>query len=212
MTEESNWSPLITSTSWRFTLRQLLIGIAIIAASLVVLRNASGAWAAALLAVTQLALATSVLLVIFRRGAARAFWLGFAIFGWLYLLLLMFGNFASGDTEMLFRPYHLATTRLSNACYHWMFDKAFESYTAQYPVRYAPPSDPFAPGPTRLSPTQWPPPGAPPPPGPDEQSFANVAHSLWALLLAVLGGTVARWLYSTSEDRVPNRPAPPAAG
>jgi len=217
MTDESNWSPLITSSGWRFTIRQLLIGTAIIAAGLVVLRNASGAWAAALLAGTQLALATSILLVIFRRGAARAFWLGFAIFGWLYLFLLMFSETLSNDQETPFRPYYMATTRLSNACYHWMFDKAFERYMTQYPARYpyAASSDPFAPGPSQLppspqlSPSPWPPPGAPPPPGPDEQSFANVAHALWTLLLALGGGQLAKWLYTTQGRQ---NTVPPAAG
>ena len=33
--------------------------------------------------------------------------------------------------------------------------------------------------------------------GPSHGDFVNVAHSLWALLLAACGGWLARWLYAT---------------
>jgi hypothetical protein len=42
------------------------------------------------------------------------------------------------------------------------------------------------------------PPG--PPPGPAEHQFANVAHALWTILLAMLGGCLASWLYATKKD------------
>ena len=212
MAETSHWSPLIESPAWRFSLKNLLLGIAVIAVALVARRKASGAWTAALMAIAQLVLAVSILLVVFRRGTARAFWLGFAIFGWLYLLLLMLGSVGEAltpGTESPFSSYHLATTRLSNGCYHWMFDEAFEKYFSQYPVRPSPiyPSSlpPVALGSYNVPPAQWPPPGAPPPPGPDEESFTNVAHALWTLLLALCGGLLAKWFYATQgrppEDR-----------
>lgn len=39
------------------------------------------------------------------------------------------------------------------------------------------------------------------PPGPNETDFVNVAHALWTLLFAALGGCVAYWLYSTGPAR-----------
>jgi hypothetical protein len=43
---------------------------------------------------------------------------------------------------------------------------------------------------------------APPavPPGPNEEDFANVAHALWAILLAMVGGCFASWLYATKRN------------
>jgi hypothetical protein len=32
---------------------------------------------------------------------------------------------------------------------------------------------------------------------PTQHDFANVAHALWAILLAASGGVLASWLYST---------------
>jgi hypothetical protein len=41
------------------------------------------------------------------------------------------------------------------------------------------------------------PPAPPPPPGPSAQDFTNVTQALWAILLAAIGGALARWLYAT---------------
>jgi hypothetical protein len=68
MAEASHWSPLIESPWWRFTLKHLLLAIAVVAVGLVALRNASSAWVAALFAVTYLTLASALLLAVFRRG------------------------------------------------------------------------------------------------------------------------------------------------
>jgi hypothetical protein len=212
MAVEPNSTLPLPSAGWRFSLRQLFVGMAVIALGCVALRNASGAWVAAMLGLAQLALATAILLVIFRRGAERAYWIGFATFGWLYLLLVLFSwtlppntNFADSP----FHPYQLATTRLSNACYHWLFDEAFERYFAKFPLPSS--GDPAAP---RMATSAIPPSivfnpalgsmgQRPPEPGPDEGSFANVAHALWTTLLAAFGGCLARWLYATNQERRP---------
>jgi hypothetical protein len=213
MAVEPNSTLPLTSTAWRFSLRQLFVGMAVIALGCVALRNASDAWVAAMLGLAQLALATAILLVIFRRGAERAYWIGFATFGWLYFLLMLV-NWSidpNASSDCLFRPHRLATTRLSNSCYHWTFDEAFERYLARFPApRYFDPMTglatsmiPKADGSYRVPSVAWPPPGAPALPGPDEGSFANVAHALWTILLAAIGGCLARWLYATNQERRP---------
>jgi energy-coupling factor transporter transmembrane protein EcfT len=211
MALEPNSTSALPSSDWRFSLRQLFVWMAVIALGCVALRNASGAWVAAMLGLAQLALATAILLVIFRRGAERAYWIGFATFGWLYLLLVLVNwSFASNtNSASLFGPHHLATTRLSDACYHCLFDEAFERYFAKFPLPSS--GDPAAP---RMATSAIPPPVAfnpalgsmgqrPPYPGPDEGSFANVAHALWTILLAAIGGCLARWLYTTNQERRP---------
>ena len=88
MASESDFTPLITLPRWSFGLRQLFLWTAAVALGLVALRSASANWVAAIMALTLYVLAVSVLLVVFRRGPQRAYWIGFATFGWLYLLLL----------------------------------------------------------------------------------------------------------------------------
>ena len=62
----------------------LLLGLGLVLASL---RFPSDAAAAAALLVTQATLAFAILAVVYRAGAGRAFWLGFALFGWGYMAL-----------------------------------------------------------------------------------------------------------------------------
>jgi hypothetical protein len=62
----------------------LLLGLGLLLASL---RFPSGAAAAAVLLVTQATLAFAILAVVYRAGEGRAFWLGFALFGWGYMAL-----------------------------------------------------------------------------------------------------------------------------
>ncbi len=62
----------------------LLLGLGLVLASL---RFPSYAAAAAALLVTQAILAFAILAVVYRAGEGRAFWLGFALFGWGYMAL-----------------------------------------------------------------------------------------------------------------------------
>jgi hypothetical protein len=62
----------------------LLLGLGLVLASL---RFPSDAAAAAALLVTQATLAFAILAVVYRAAEGRAFWLGFALFGWGYMAL-----------------------------------------------------------------------------------------------------------------------------
>ncbi len=65
-----------------------LMGIVLVAAiGLAALRNASETWAGVMLLLTCGALALAVVGVVCRAEAERAWWLGFALFGWGYLAL-----------------------------------------------------------------------------------------------------------------------------
>jgi hypothetical protein len=71
----------------------------------------------------MLALAAAVPLTIFRQGSARAWWFGFAFFGWLYLLLLAYSWSLDPNTSQSnpLRPYSLATAQLSSSGYHRIY-------------------------------------------------------------------------------------------
>ena len=71
-----------------------------------------------------LALAASLLLALYRDGQARAFWVGFAVIGWLHLLLLLYCWSLHPDTRKWgnpLRPDELITTRLSHKTHDWMY-------------------------------------------------------------------------------------------
>lgn len=224
MAVEPNSGSAGSAALWRFTLKHLFIWTAVIALCCVALRNASGLWVAVMIGLALLTMATAILLVIFRRGADRAYWIGFATFGWLYLGLMLFGwnmdpnSYAANP----FQPHNLVTSRLSEVAYHWLYDEAFETYNAS--LQMGPgggysgfgssggmSSSPYGPGGGMMGSGMmpgggYPGPGAmrgmgpvalPPPPGPNSQDFVNLSQALWAILLAAVGGALARWLYAT---------------
>lgn len=179
---------------FRFSIRHLLMWTAFVAVGCVALRSSSETWSGVLHAVSLLSLGAAILLLIYRQGAARAYWLGFALSGWLYVIILMYGWSLSreGRFYVPIEPDHLITSRLSIAAYQW-------SYTLLAP-RPAPNyggggfgggGGGFGAGGGFVT---------PPPPaftGPPQHEFVNVAHALWTLLLAACGGCFAQWLYLT---------------
>jgi len=210
---------------WRFTLRQFFIGIALIALSCVALRGASSWWVSAMLGLTLFVLTASLLLVVYRRNAERAYWAGFATFGWVYVLVLILGW--TMDAGPL-RATGLFTDKLSRVSYDWLYAKATTYATASSSSgAYGgssfgssgygemgvgmPGGDksgeggygssmPGGAGSLGAPPGYGGTIGQPPPPAywpPSKDHFTNVAHGVWALLLAACGGWLARLIYVT---------------
>jgi hypothetical protein len=210
---------------WRFSLKQLLLATALVALGCVALRNANTTWVGAMLGLTWIALAASLLLAMYRDGQDRAFWVGFAVAGWLYLLLPVFGwSFMSnlqGNTVI--------TTRISHWAYDWLYAQPLPAPASGF----GPPMSGYggSMGSSDVSMMGGPGggmpgmggmsgmgmggmpggPGGPPFPtftGPSQQDFTNVSHALWTLLLALCGGWFAQWLYATrGRQPDPNRPS-----
>jgi hypothetical protein len=222
-TTRSNSAP---RAAWRFSIRHILLWTAAIGLACVALRNASAVWVGLAQAAVLLALATAILLVIFRREAAQAYWIGFALFGGLYMLLLLVGWISTGMTNQFvdhpFRPYNLATTKASTWAYNQLV-KAGALHTEQQVLG----SDSmdgmggygggmmmsgygggqYGSGPSGGAVDPYGNLGGPTTVpvlvGPNLEEFNNVAHSLWTLLIAVAGGCLARWLYATRPDPKP---------
>ena len=72
----------------RFTIGSLLVLVVFLAVGLAALRGATEGWDSGVFGLTLLVLLGSVLLAAHRDGPRRAYWLGFALFGWAYLALL----------------------------------------------------------------------------------------------------------------------------
>jgi hypothetical protein len=202
----------------RFSIRQLFAATALVAVGCLALVKPSALLAATMMGVVALALLAAVVFTIYRSGDKRAFWLGFAVFGWSYLLLCYGPIFTENNSP--FGWTRLVTARLATALY----DRIHGSTVAQ-PTRfittYTTAVDPFGAPPPLPPPT----PGVPPPApsgamtvqvapyapswpvtlqmatGPDRADFLNAAHSLWALLIALCGGWFAAWASRGSSRR-----------
>ena len=70
----------------RFPSAGMLVAVALVGVAVAALRDPSEVWDSALLGTVFLALLTSTLLAIHRTGDRRAYWFGFALFGWAYLV------------------------------------------------------------------------------------------------------------------------------
>ena len=69
-----------------------MILIAFLGTGAASLLNASRLWAGIIPMLTTMLLLASILGVIYRSGESRAAWAGFAVFGWGFVLLSLFGN------------------------------------------------------------------------------------------------------------------------
>jgi hypothetical protein len=174
MSSDPHRTPQITlSPRWQYSLKHLLLWTAIVALFCVALKNASAAWVAASFAVVHVALIAAVLLVVFRRGAVRAYWIGFAITGWLYLGVLIYG-WNLDPMKSYGNPlaaHRLATTTLSSMAYQELRPDIDTEAISDQRVFDA------------------------------YMNFINVAHALWTLLLAAGSGVFARWLYMTGPAK-----------
>ena len=70
-----------------FSIKGLLAAVTLIAVGLFALMNASYVWSSVVLSFTLLLLLIALVAIVYQRGESRAFWVGFAIFGWAYFIL-----------------------------------------------------------------------------------------------------------------------------
>lgn len=70
---------------FRFSIASLLALVFFSAVAIAALRAADEAWETGIFGLTFLILLTAILLAVHRADRRRAFWLGFALFGWVYL-------------------------------------------------------------------------------------------------------------------------------
>jgi hypothetical protein len=66
----------------------LVLVIAVVAVGLAAIRSGSPAWSGAMFSIMAFAMISSLLGVALTRGLRRAYWSGFALLGWSYLILV----------------------------------------------------------------------------------------------------------------------------
>jgi hypothetical protein len=71
----------------RFSIASLMAFVVLLAVGMAAMRNPTKLWASLLLSIALVVLAIALLGSLFGHGLRRSFWSGFAICGWLYLIV-----------------------------------------------------------------------------------------------------------------------------
>lgn len=192
----------------RFSIATLMAVVLVCGVAVAALRDASDTWAGILLGLTLSMLGTALIGVLHRRGTRRAFWQGFALFGWGYLALTT-GPWASEQVGP-----RLPTTQLLRYAHTRANPDQSQVGFSQMRVWLA--TDDSRP---RVV-TSWPTQGDPPTAVPGSittgtgtgqsffligqttnlDQFVRVGHCLFALLTALVGGLIARWFQRTDRE------------
>ena len=206
------------SSMLQFSLRNLFIAVAFCAFGAAALVNASSWWLAISWSASLFSLVTAGLLAVHRREEKRAFWSGYASFGVLYVLLLMYSiqPTSSSNSSILCLNslcYHnLLTTKLTT----WTYSHLPAPLTTEYLFTPNAPGIPGSGGPPAgsgmmpggMSGSSGGMPGmmggttgfgVPPTPNPrfvDQSTYTEVGHALWIVLIAFLGGAISCWAFS----------------
>jgi hypothetical protein len=162
-------------TRLRFTLAQLMAAVVFIGLGFAALRSASLLWASAVFTLTVAVLSMAVLGAMARRGRARMPWVGFALFGWIYLGTA-FGPWA--DANGVGAPPYVT---------RWVLD--YWDAAKRGPVSRMD----LLPGEVLFSPF---------PPVLNPRHFLRVGHCLAALLFGLVGAVSGRLL--AVKDERPN--------
>lgn len=184
---------------FQFSIRSLLVAVAFVSLGIAALVNTNAWWDAAMWGVAVFTLAVAVLLAIYRRGEQRAFWLGFSILGSLYLAILVHSwtPYQNPQVARVDPSAHssLITTRLAHLAYYAITPDAQSQ--AWVPSQLGTPISTMMSGMSSAigSSGMGPMGGTVVVPNPNYVSidqFTNIAHALWLLLIAAIGGKVAQ--------------------
>ena len=206
---------------FRFSIASLLGVVLLVAIAVAALRSASDPWDSGLFGLTLVTLLVSVLLTVHRVERQRAYWLGFALFGWAYLVASLIPPIESrlpttrGIAFLASRwpalsPQGMAFADFDN-------DGSLDLFVVnasapgtvylnngngsfQNKATWALAGQPGSPPIFRGTPITI---GSP-------AHFARILHSLLALVIAFAGGHLSGFLYTTSRHRREIEPnAPP---
>jgi hypothetical protein len=187
----------------RFNIGSLLVAVLLLGVGFAALRESNETWDSGLFTLTLGALLISILLVIHGSDARRAFWIGFALFGWSYLALSLVPSIESrlvttkglayldsqvpGRTQTFFKVQFTATGSRAPG-------------NQVQAVAFSPQGDQIATsslGTVRLWDATtgrllggW---------AGTTESFVKIGHSLIALLVGWLGGLLSRRLWRGSR-------------
>jgi hypothetical protein len=189
---------------FRFSIASLLALVVFVAVGLAALQAASDVWDGCVFASTSLTLLIATLLAVHRRGRDRAFWIGFTLFGSAYLVASLVPNveprlpstrgLAYLDSKLSKRVVGFTWSTVStggsttggNVPQTFTFTTSGSTLAAN--------SLPTA----RL----WSLAGSPPAGSSGSmENFVRIGHSLLALVMALAGGHLSRFLFEHGRRR-----------
>ena len=199
----------------RFSIASLLLVVLFVAVGFAALRESNETWNSRVFTLTLAALLISILLAVHRTESRRTFWIGFALFGWIYLGLFLVPSiesrlittkaFAYLDSKLACRSVRGFSVR-SSATNSGIPSKQVQA------VAFTPDGNQFATssqGVVRFGYVRtgkllggW---------IGTTENFIRIGHSLLALIAALMGGLLSSHLYAKNRDltlgRVPPRTA-----
>jgi hypothetical protein len=207
---------------FQFSIASLLGIVLLVALGFASLLSASDAWDSGMLATILLTLLASILLAVHRRDHARAYWLGFALFGWAYFMvslvssiearlpssraLALLGSGSSGpksggNVTADFDSDGSMDLLLTNATTvgNLFLNKDDGTFTAVPATQTATSRSPW--GMLRLAVASR---GTP-------ENRARIMHSIVSLVMALGGGQLSRKLHAGNRTRQPHQELAPSA-
>ena len=186
----------------QFSLRHLLISVALVAVACIALLNANEWWVGGMWFGAIALLSVATLMTIHRGHKQSAFWFGYAAFGWIGVVagtqLLPSLNLASQLPQLaIVRLYDfLPESRRSHTIADpaWATDGIASVPSAIPPAEGSAASAPVPSAPLPLGPISAP---SPAPPQIDNpryiplDAFLNVGEAIWRMLIAYFGGCIS---------------------
>jgi hypothetical protein len=176
---------------FRYSVGSFMLIIVLLAAAFAALRTPTPLWANVWFSIDVAALVLAIAAAFYRRGTERAFWVGFASFGWVYFVMALAPWF---QTEMGFQ---LLSTTILDVMAPYIVQKDYLVRT--YVGAFNPPSPP-------AEMTAWQAWNFPefPPANPWRMVgyvrllcpglYLRIGHLVFCILVAILGGEAVRYL------------------
>jgi hypothetical protein len=170
----------------RFSLRKLLVATACVAVVITALVSSSRLWADAIFSATIAFCLVAALAAFFCvNHITRDFWRGFCVIAWAYLFLT-FGPWSVGQVRS-----HLITDQLLRPIQRWLAPLQAARYVEPgFQLRQTSENS-YQTGPnSRYS--VW---------GGDWQATQRIGHSVWTILLGVIGGYLAVYFSKSGTNQ-----------
>jgi hypothetical protein len=180
----------------RFSIAGLMALVVVAAVGVAALRFANELWAGVLLLATVGIFGAAILGIVHRRDGKRAWWQGFALFGWGYFALALGPWFHAAiapslptttGLTALFAKLHPSPPQVGWVAYS---DTSWTSTATAPGTAPAITSGTAPPASMTSTITLW-------MPSPSPDHFLRVGHCLWALLAACVGGLIGRAFHAS---------------